>query len=923
MTQRRKRILGLSADAERGVDGLTGDLDARLKRLERKRGRAPVVTRDTAALVGEFLNIEAPFVADPGFGLTIILPEATGANRGEAIGLNFRSANRVRIVAISGLVNGVPSVISNARGSTIAISNGLDGWELSQSITVNGVVGAPGTPGATVPIPDQRVMGNDSGASALPSPITVHQELDWVLSTDMEWVFDGVDDRVDFADVNDFERTDSFTVSAWVKTPSVAAQQVILGKLQAGPGFRGWEFGIESPGRVYLILASTVPTNWLNAQTTNSSVPVGALTHLAAVYDGTGLASGVTFYVNGVAVGQTPVAPGPVTATTLSTQALVMGRRGITSNLPFQGSMSHVALFPVAKTAADITDIYNAGTPPDLTAEAPSMWVKFDAVDAVGAGGIVDHGSGASNGTAGGGLAPSTAVGSLIFRSTDIWQTTPPGTSGLPLVSNGTGAVPSYQGLTDSGIAAAAAIAMTKTGALTGDVTKASGSSVTAIGAGVIVDADVNAAAAIAQTKLGATTGFSVKASGSAATTSAEPIVTYSASANMSAERVTTSSTSVTVSTAVASQIEFQRAALTGDVTAAANSNTTAIAPGVIVDADVNAAAAIAMTKTGALTGDVTKASGSDVTAIATGVIVNADVNASAGIALSKLENIGANAIVATTTGGTVPTAIGIGSGTVAANISEGPTATGLSAISGDNICRWAAATSNVRIFEEDFAGNLVHHIGGDSRFSIVSGLAGIALTATSTANSEFTAALNLSTGAALGTTRGVYALGANENAANFHFDSVRYFSAVFRLNTGATTANTQWCIGLVGPHDTYGAVTVSTLAGLGEGIFVEGVTALSANVRVGYRKASATSTTDTGIVATVGSRYQYEFFRTSAGDQYHYLNGTLIRTDAAGAGPSGNPCTFFATVLGSTTAERMIQLDYIKVVSQSVNRYT
>lgn len=41
----------------------------------------------------------------------------------------------------------------------------------------------------------------------------------------------------------------------------------------------------------------------------------------------------------------------------------------------------------------------------------------------------------------------------------------------------------------------------------------------------------------------------------------------------------------------------FQSAALTGDVTAAQNSNTTAIAAGVIVDADVNAAAAIALTK--------------------------------------------------------------------------------------------------------------------------------------------------------------------------------------------------------------------------------------------------------------------------------------------------------------------------------------
>lgn len=74
-----------------------------------------------------------------------------------------------------------------------------------------------------------------------------------------------------------------------------------------------------------------------------------------------------------------------------------------------------------------------------------------------------------------------------------------------------------------------------------------------------------------------ALTGFAEASSGSNATTSAEPIVTYSASTNMSAERVTTSSTSITVSTAVASQIEFQRAALTGEVTASANANATTV----------------------------------------------------------------------------------------------------------------------------------------------------------------------------------------------------------------------------------------------------------------------------------------------------------------------------------------------------------
>lgn len=82
-----------------------------------------------------------------------------------------------------------------------------------------------------------------------------------------------------------------------------------------------------------------------------------------------------------------------------------------------------------------------------------------------------------------------------------------------------------------------------------------------------------------------ALTGFAVAAQNVNATTSAEPLVSYTASANMSAERVATSSTSVTVSIATANQIDWQRAALTGDVTAPANSNATTIANDAVTNA--------------------------------------------------------------------------------------------------------------------------------------------------------------------------------------------------------------------------------------------------------------------------------------------------------------------------------------------------
>ncbi len=150
---------------------------------------------------------------------------------------------------------------------------------------------------------------------------------------------------------------------------------------------------------------------------------------------------------------------------------------------------------------------------------------------------------------------------------------------------------------------------------VTGDVTL-SNAGVTAIAAGAIVNADVNASAAIAVSKLEA----------------------------LNSARVWVGNGS---NVAVGVDV-------TGDVTIS-NAGVTAIAAGAIVDADVNASAAIAVSKLEALnsarvwvgngsnvavgvdvTGDVT-ISNAGVTAIAAGAIVDADVNATAAIATTKL----------------------------------------------------------------------------------------------------------------------------------------------------------------------------------------------------------------------------------------------------------------------------------------------
>lgn len=155
---------------------------------------------------------------------------------------------------------------------------------------------------------------------------------------------------------------------------------------------------------------------------------------------------------------------------------------------------------------------------------------------------------------------------------------------------------------------------------------------------GSITNAMINASAAIAYSKLNLATSI---VNGDI---SASAAIAFSKLASLTSGNILVGSAG-NVATSVA---------MTGDVTIS-NAGVTAISSGVIVNADISASAAIDFSKLAALTsanilvgsagnvatsvamtGDIT-ISNAGVTAISSGVIVNADVNPSAAIALSKL----------------------------------------------------------------------------------------------------------------------------------------------------------------------------------------------------------------------------------------------------------------------------------------------
>lgn len=156
---------------------------------------------------------------------------------------------------------------------------------------------------------------------------------------------------------------------------------------------------------------------------------------------------------------------------------------------------------------------------------------------------------------------------------------------------------------------------------------------------GAIVNADISASAAIVDTKL-ATISTASKVSNSATTAAsantASAIVARDASGNFAAGTIT--------------------ATLTGNVTGNVTGNLTGLASSATTAAACTGNAATVTTNAN-LTGDVTSVG--NATTIAAGVIVNADVNASAAIAYSKLASLtSANILVGNASN--VPTAVAV-----------------------------------------------------------------------------------------------------------------------------------------------------------------------------------------------------------------------------------------------------------------------
>ena len=186
-------------------------------------------------------------------------------------------------------------------------------------------------------------------------------------SNNVSILCDGVDDYISIGNVSelDFDIANPFTISAWVRANATTGAERIIFSKQAGSNNPGYRFASQSPGLRFHLSGGTAG-NRLELRGTTASNPTDQFWHhCVATYDGSGNDTGVNIYFDGSVVSTTSNGSATVTgSTTNAIAAQYSGRNGTTAE--WDGFMDEIAVFDVELSAAQVTELYNSGTPGNI-----------------------------------------------------------------------------------------------------------------------------------------------------------------------------------------------------------------------------------------------------------------------------------------------------------------------------------------------------------------------------------------------------------------------------------------------------------------------------------------------------------------------------------------------------------------------------
>jgi len=172
-------------------------------------------------------------------------------------------------------------------------------------------------------------------------------------------LFDGVNEYVNCTDnvAFNFERTDSFTLSSWVKFANIVSTQLFMSKYDNSIN-RGYYLALIG-GKIRLSLQSNTGAVAVTVETTNS-VNINQWYNITASFDGSSTAAGCNIYVDGViqtlTIIQDTLSATIINATTFNIGASFGALFGL------NGNIANARMWNTELTSIQVAAEYNGGT---------------------------------------------------------------------------------------------------------------------------------------------------------------------------------------------------------------------------------------------------------------------------------------------------------------------------------------------------------------------------------------------------------------------------------------------------------------------------------------------------------------------------------------------------------------------------------
>lgn len=175
--------------------------------------------------------------------------------------------------------------------------------------------------------------------------------------------------------VFDFERTDSFSVSFWIKTSSVS--KTLVSKLNGSSPNEGWSIEINASGAILVFLINNFGGgNYINVD----AVPTmndNTWHYISVTYDGSSTAAGVKIYQDGVLATDIDGTDN-LSASILNNLQCTVGARPTGTQI-ITGQMDDVRIYKSELTATNVADLYKGKFDFERTDKfSISFWVKRD-----------------------------------------------------------------------------------------------------------------------------------------------------------------------------------------------------------------------------------------------------------------------------------------------------------------------------------------------------------------------------------------------------------------------------------------------------------------------------------------------------------------------------------------------------------------